>query len=63
MTYIAMNMNQRINYKANQMSKAKAIGSPLNNCLAILKSAWEDTGDKAHTELRTYSRSSRRHFK
>lgn len=66
MTYIEMNLNQRINYKGSQENKANCFGLRygLNiGSLRILQSAWEDTQEKAHDFIRTYSTSSRRHFK
>lgn len=62
-TYISMNLNQRINYKASQMNKSKAFGLGLTDCIMIYKTAYEGTGEKPCDCVRTYSRSSRRHFK
>lgn len=55
-SYISMNINQRINYKANQYAKSKVFGTGMKNCIFIYKTAHECTGDKPHKLLRTYTR-------
>lgn len=65
MTYIEMNINQRINYKANIENKANAYGNlDFNNKIIVYKTAYECTGYNALfvNQIKTYSRNSRKHF-